>query len=231
MKILGLDTSTLDAGLALVEGDRILEQVDIPRGETHSLTLLPALAGLLDRAGLAARDLDLMACGIGPGSFTGLRIGLSAAKGVAWGAGIPLVGVPSLTALAAAYPVEAGRICPVIDARKNQVFAAFYQAGPKGEWIRSGDIEAWDPENLGRALDGPTTFFGEGLGKWEEKIRAAAGPLFLRGDPAYDRISASAVAFQGKKLWAAGAESDPALVAPLYIRPPDIREPKPVFQD
>src|SRR5512146_871649 len=123
MKILAIDTSTLTAGIGLLDGERLIERRE--RVTTHSERLLPNIDEVMREAGLAPRDLDAIACAAGPGSFTGLRIGLATAKGLCFAAGKPLVMVSSLAALAARAPD--GRCCATIDAFKNEVYAARFE--------------------------------------------------------------------------------------------------------
>ncbi len=225
MKILALETATLAGSAALVEGGRILAESNLAPGRTHSSTLLPEIQKVLQEAGMSATDLDIVAVGLGPGSFTGLRIGLAIAKGLAWAAGKPLVGVPTLDAMArAVQPGDGGIICPVIDARKGQVYAAMYRpSGPL--WERLTDYEALTPDGLAGIISEPVVFFGEGVRTWGGVISESLGPLFIRGDEAFDFPRAVNVAAEAEMLYDRGMAADPADVAPLYVRPPDIKPP------
>jgi tRNA threonylcarbamoyladenosine biosynthesis protein TsaB len=169
MKILALDTSTLTAGVVAWEDGRVLAERRA-RVTTHSDALLSMIDEVLRETGWTPQSVDGVACTAGPGSFTGLRIGLATAKGLCFAAGKPLVGVPSLEALAARAPD--GKVAAIMDAHKQEVYAAIYQvtAGfpslEAGEWVLPpselaprvkdlplvGDGALRYPE-LGRALD------------------------------------------------------------------------------
>jgi len=146
MLLLGLDTATLTLSAALVErgegGDRLLERVVEPPPTPHSSLLPGVLTGMLERANAKVADLGAVVIGLGPGSFTGLRIGLATAKGLCYAAGIPLVGASSLAsmALAAAAEVSDGSLLvPCLDARKGEVYCGFYR-------VQAGGVVAEGPE-------------------------------------------------------------------------------------
>jgi len=183
---------------------------------------------LLSAAGLRVPDLDLIAVGLGPGSFTGLRIGLAAAKGLAWGARKPLIGVPTLETLARGMPPEDRPLCTVIDARKGQFYAARYAPDKRGGWLPQDDAAAWDPRTLAPQIDTETVFIGPGLQTWANELAARLGPRFVRGPLEADFPKAAHAARAALERLARGeADGDPARVLPLYIRPPDLREPDP----
>ncbi|MFH1134971.1 MAG: tRNA (adenosine(37)-N6)-threonylcarbamoyltransferase complex dimerization subunit type 1 TsaB [Pseudomonadota bacterium] len=227
MIILSLETSTPVASLALVEGEAILAETVLEAGPTHTRTLLPEIKNMLDRAGLAPRDLSLLTVGLGPGSFTGLRIGLAAAKGLAFAARKPLVGVSSLDALVEASPRTDLPVCPLVDARQQQAYAALYHFEPGPGFRRSTPIQAHTASSLAILIETETVFFGQGLAALGPDFGPGLGAKFHRGDAALDYPRAGAAARVGLRLFTAGAPSDPARIAPLYIRPPDIRIPTP----
>ena len=128
MKILALESSAVAASAALCEDEMLLGQTYLHTGLTHSQTLLPMAAGLLEQCGLKPQDLDLIAVAAGPGSFTGLRIGVAAAKGLAFGAGIPVIGVSTLEAMATGLAHWDGLVICAMDARRKQVYNANFAA-------------------------------------------------------------------------------------------------------
>ena len=128
MKILALESSAVAASAALCEDEMLLGQTYLHTGLTHSQTLLPMAAGLLEQCGLKPQDLDLIAVAAGPGSFTGLRIGVAAAKGLAFGAGIPVIGVSTLEAMATGLAHWDGLVICAMDARRQQVYNANFAA-------------------------------------------------------------------------------------------------------
>lgn len=126
MKILSLDSTSRYSSVALTEDGKILGHTFLDSGNTHSETLLPAIIDLLQFNHLHSDDIDLFACSAGPGSFTGVRIGVSILKGLCSGKGKPCVGVSTLEALAENLPFEDAILCPVMDARRNQVYTALF---------------------------------------------------------------------------------------------------------
>src|SRR5437867_10893622 len=161
MRVLAVETSTLAGGVALLDGDVLLGQYMLDVRVTHSERLMGAVDRLLGDARWTVRDLHGLAVAVGPGSFTGLRIGLSTVKGLALALGIPVAAVPPLDAMAAALPFAAWPVCPVIDARKGEVYASLYRwtaAGMRRDW----DYLALAPEALADRLVEPTILVGDG---------------------------------------------------------------------
>ncbi|HEX9062575.1 MAG TPA: tRNA (adenosine(37)-N6)-threonylcarbamoyltransferase complex dimerization subunit type 1 TsaB, partial [Clostridia bacterium] len=124
MKILALDSSSLVASVAITEDKKLLGEYNVNNGLTHSKNLMPMLTELMKTLGLKPSDIDMYAASIGPGSFTGIRIGVTSIKAMAYATGKPVASVPTLDALA--YNAEGfdGVICPIMDARNNQVYTA-----------------------------------------------------------------------------------------------------------
>jgi tRNA threonylcarbamoyladenosine biosynthesis protein TsaB len=163
----------------------------------------------------------------GAGSFTGLRIGLAVAKGLAWAVGRPLVGVPSLMTLAASADEPDAPVCAVIDARKGQVYSATYEGWSDGLPVCVRPAEVGSVRELAEKIDRPTVFLGDGVRTWGEALHDALGAKFRRGPESLDFPSAAVAARLAGALFRAGAESDPVRIVPLYIRPPDIKRPAP----
>lgn len=128
MKILSLDSSALTASVALCEDERVLAQYTLNNGNTHSETLLPMVESILGFFETSAKDIDLFAVSAGPGSFTGVRIGASTLKGLAFASGKPCVEVSTLEALAYNLRIRKGLICPVMNARRSQVYTALFRS-------------------------------------------------------------------------------------------------------
>ena len=139
MRIIGIDTATATASVALVGHGIIIAEKShpsraaagngdrYPAKSNHAERILPLLESLLESTGMSLQDIDGLAIAIGPGSFTGLRIGLSTVKGLAYGSRLPVVGVSTLLAMAASATDHDGLICPILDARKNEVYAALFE--------------------------------------------------------------------------------------------------------
>ena len=131
MKILALDTSATVASVALCEDERLLAEYTLNNGNTHSETLLPMIEHLLSQFSMTAKDVDVFAASMGPGSFTGVRIGAATLKGLAFASGKPCVCVSTLEALAQNLCAFEGLICPVMNARRSQVYTALFRSDGK----------------------------------------------------------------------------------------------------
>ena len=222
MITLALETATPVGSVALMDGAGRVVEADLAQRSNHSRTLLPTVSALFAQAGLTPQHLDLVVADVGPGSFTGLRIGLAAAKGLAWALKKPLVGVHSLDVMAERLPQTPGRYCPVLDARKGEVYTALYCVGPdeagRLQTERLTELLLLRPEALAGLVREQTVFVGDGLVSYGAMLEKALGPLYLRGDADLDFPRASAAIRLGLARLAAGAESDPALILPVYIR-------------
>ena len=164
MLILAFETSAKAASVALMEGSRLLGEAYQNTGLTHSQTLMVMAEDLLKQCGKTAADVEAVAVAEGPGSFTGVRIGVAAAKGFAWGREIPCYGISTLEAMAESLGIYEGYICPVMDARRSQVYnALFYADGSIME--RRSDDRAIALSDLAvelEHLDGPIYLVGDG---------------------------------------------------------------------
>ncbi len=184
MKILGIDTTGQTASAALVEDDKLIAEFTLNYKLTHSQTIMPMIAEIIERTETDKSTIDCIACASGPGSFTGLRIGAATAKGLALALDKPLVAVPTLDALA--YNVfEANKfICPIMDARRNQVYAAFYM-WEDGKLIRLTDHMADSIERIieiAEMFESEVIFLGDGVPVHREKLERNPDFLFA---PAY----------------------------------------------
>jgi tRNA threonylcarbamoyladenosine biosynthesis protein TsaB len=162
LRVLGIETATSLASVGIVAEDRVIAEQAVPMRGSHARTLLPLIDDALRSAGIALRDLDRVAVSIGPGSFTGLRIGLSVAKGLALAARLAVVGVPTLDAYARAIGARDGMVCPVLDARKGEVYAAAFR-WQDGEPLRVLAPAAIAPERFAAQVQGPCTLVGDGV--------------------------------------------------------------------
>ena len=235
MMILGIDTATTTASVALVEdGKLVAEEVHLesPRGggglspsarANHATTLLPLVERLLQRTRISLDEISALAVSIGPGSFTGLRIGLSTVKGLAYGWDIPVVGVPTLAAMAARVTDRDGFICPLLDARKREVYAAlFVKQGKKLERMTSDLVSS--PEKIIERIrslgkEEPCLFIGDGTRTYGDLIQSSLGErAILTLGESYPSC-ASAVARLAEERVQRG-EFDPlGPLVPLYLRP------------
>ncbi len=165
---LAIETATMVASVALLEDDRVRAEWTYQTRRGHATALLPAIEASMERVGVTMEDLGLVVVPVGPGSFTGIRIGLSTARGIAWSLGIPAVGVSSLETLAVSVGNRSEWVVPVLDARKSELFAAVYRVDWAG--VKETLVEPFvaPPEEVARRVqealgDSPALFVGEGL--------------------------------------------------------------------
>ncbi len=174
MRVLGIDTATSIASAGLIVDGEVVGERALPMAGSHARTVLPLVEDLLAAAAWGLADLDLLAVSIGPGSFTGLRIGLSVVKGLALAARLPVVGVSTLEAYARAAGRRPGTVWPVLDARKGEVYAAGFRWRDDGlETVFAPAALA--PQVLASRLSAPATLLGDGVDAYPEVWARAAG--------------------------------------------------------
>ena len=194
--------------------------------ESHGETLLPWVARALESASLTPADLDLVVFCRGPGSFTGVRIALSVAKGLALATGVPLVGVSSLRALAQAAELSPAIVCPVIDARKHELYACAMRFDGDGRPLELVPEHVGAPAVVGERLraaagDSPVLLVGEGVRAYPDELLATLGSPTRIGPTPFDTPRGAILARLGQADFQAGVRDDPALAAPTYLRPSD----------
>ena len=174
MRILGIETSTPVCGVALVDSEWVVAEYTLDAGVGHAERLLPMVRRILEDAGLQPSDLDGVAVAAGPGSFTGLRIGMSTAKGLCLASDLPLLAVPTLEGLALRMASAGLPVCSMLDARRGEVYAGVY--GLDGERLVSLVADdALPVEGLLPRLPRPVRFVGEGAVVYRERILDALG--------------------------------------------------------
>ena len=211
MRVLAVETSTLSGGAALLDGERVVGEYTLDVRVTHSERLMAAIDQLLSDAGWTARELEGIAVTVGPGSFTGLRVGLSTVKGLALALAIPVAAVPTLDAMAAMLPYAALPVCPVLDARKREVYASLYR-WDGFEMRRQWDYLAVAPDELARRLREPVIVVGDGA----EAIDSA---FARRVEPPRRGPAPAVVAALGRARLARGETVTVADLVPIYLRP------------
>ena len=214
--LLALDTSAERGSLALFDGERLIGETWLDAGERHAASLLVSLDRLLAESERRLDEVDRIALSIGPGSFTGLRIGLASALGLAFGTDRLLVPVPTLAALATQASVGAGAIAPILDARRGEIYAGLYRAD--GHALRDdscgsvADFLASLPES------GPIAFLGSGVEPHRAAIAASLGARAEFLPVAAGCLRASSVGRLGLRLDAAGLALAPERVELRYLR-------------
>lgn len=215
MRLLAFDTATPATAVAVRDGDSVLEAFHLPEpGERpgHAGQLLPLAARLLDEAGLAFADLDRIAVGTGPGTFTGLRIGVATARALAQATGAQLVGVSTLRTLAeAAREEQPGPVMSVLDARRGEAFAAVYDG--HNEIVPPAAVT---PEILATLVRAGSLAVGDGAVRFRAVLEPPGARIPADGSPLH-RVSASTMARLAERAEEAGSGD----VTPDYLRLPD----------
>ena len=231
MRILALETSAKAVSAAVAENGKLLAAGYQDTGLTHSRTLLPMVEHLLENAGLSPADMDAFAVAAGPGSFTGIRIGVATAKGLAFGTEKPCIGVSTLAAMARNVSFAGGLVVCAMDARRSQIYNALFQC-ENGEPVRLTKDRAIGLDALAAELAGdtrPKLVTGDGAALCAEFLRKAG--IACRTAPAHLVMqNAAAVALEAQALAVsdAGALVSARELRPFYPRPPHAVPPKSV---
>jgi len=216
--LLAIDTATRWLGLALHDGRKVVAEIGWESVNTQTVELAPTVAGLLNRAGVETADLAGIAVAIGPGSYTGLRVGVGFAKGLALVHNRRLIGVPTLDILAAALPRSDRQLVVVAEAGRTRVCAGFYQWKGKG-WQAVQQPEIVDWETLVEMVEPSAIMAGEISAEAAKMVRISKKKLLLT--PAADSIRRSGyLAEIGWFRLRRGRTDDPASLMPVYLREP-----------
>ncbi len=216
--ILSLETSTGCGSIALTRNGRLLAETTAQPEMTHSRRLLGTVAWIMQVTGVDWSEIDGIGVSLGPGSFTGLRIGLAAAQGLALSADIPLIGVETLDALALTCTGVTDRICPVLDARKQEVYAALYESGKgtSGYPVRLSADQVVAPDKLAEMIDEPTVLAGPAVAVYKEVFTKNSLIRVLPATLSHPR--ALYVGLLAEQMLVNGVRSNPALISPKYVR-------------
>lgn len=216
--LLSLDTATSAAGIALSRDGRLLGAMSIDSGKVHGDRILLLIRQLLGDCGVALEDVGACAVVTGPGSFTGLRVGVATAKGLALALGCPLIPLSSLEVLAAACPFARPPVCALIDARKGQVYTATYSTA-SGLPILLRDEEVVAPEALAATIVTPTLLVGSGAVAYRALLSELLGERALAPPFALHLAQIAAAAPLAHERWRQGGQLSAARLLPCYIRP------------
>ena len=216
MKVLVIDTSGPVCGTAVMDEDRVYSEFTAQNRNTHSVNLMPMIEAALNAAGAELKDLDGVAAVTGPGSFTGVRIGVATAKGLAHGAGLPCLAADALEALALSAGPFDGLVCPIQDARAGQVYCAVFQDGTRLR--ENAPLKLEDFLEQIRPLESRCLFTGDGVAVHRERIAAILGDQaeFAPVHLCYLRPSAAGLA-----ALRAGKTTDYTELNATYLRPPN----------
>lgn len=217
VRVLGIETATWTASVAIVEDNQTLTERSLQESANHGTALFPLVDETLNSADTSLEDIDLIAVSIGPGSFTGLRIGLSMAKGLALARRIPVVGVPTLEALAWAAEPRPHLLWTVLDARKREVYAAAFDPRRGMEQVVPPSV--CTAENLAGQLQPPCTVVGDGVDTYGSVWRSRWGYDIELQSAAQVQPSGAAVARLGSTRYRAHGAEELSALEPCYVRP------------
>ena len=227
MLLLAVETSTSTGSVALVEAPspegtsgafRIVGETTLNLSETHSSRLMPAIDRLLRETSRSIQTVQGIAVGLGPGSFTGLRIAVSTVKGLAFSLRVPVVGVPTLDALAHNIPFASALVCPVLDARKKEVYAALFRGDGEGQLRRIGETWVLSPEDLCSRIPERAILVGSGAEVYRETFREKLASRALFAPPEFSFPRASSVARLSLPSFHNGQTMDVMTFTPIYVR-------------
>ena len=212
--LLAVDTSTRAIGVALYDGNRVLSEITWISKNHHTIELAPTVEQALAQVGAVVTDLRAVGVAIGPGSFTGLRIGLALAKGLALSHRLPVVGIPTLDVVAAALPVPPrSRLAAVLEAGRRRLAVGWYRA-KDGEWHPEGDLQNLTIEEFAEAITSPMLVCGELSGEARERLKPTKSII---PSPVQCVRRPAVLAELAWKRWQSGDTDDPATLKPIYL--------------
>ena len=213
--LLAIDTSTKMAGLALYDGIQVLCETIWKSQYHHTVELAPAIVNALSRSNVAISNLGAISVALGPGSFTGLRIGLAFAKGLSLTNHIPLIGIPSLDALAAAQPVQKHALFAVLQAGRGRIAVRRYTA-QNHVWQSIDDHKILTLDELVKSMDNNSIICGELTEEDREELLMHSNKIELTS-PAQSLRRPSYIAELAWNQWQSGESHDPAALSPIYL--------------
>ena len=222
MKILGIDTSTPIGSVALIDGDNLVAEHTLNIVQAHSSRLMPAIDNVLKWGNITADALDGCAVGIGPGSFTGSRIGVATIKSLCYALDKPIVGVSTLEAIAYNLRWANGVICPLLDARRREVYGAVFEGGTT--WQRLSEdlclsIDAFlDQLDTHASSNCPVNFVGDGLATYGDAVRERLGERVCFVDAIFNVPRGSTIAHLGAQCLQHGESDNYWTLVPNYVR-------------
>ena len=222
---LAIDTSTDTASLALVQDNKLLAELTWRCGQKHSTQLLPNLAHLLDRVNLSFQEVDCIIVARGPGSYNGLRVGISTAKALAFSLDIPLIGISTLEAEAYQHAGTGLPVCPVFNAGREEIATATYQQKGK-QWLRIAEERLTTVDDLCSEVTAKTLFCGEFAPTIADLLKKKLKDMAVIPAMGAGVRRAGFLAELGLKRFEAGDYDDTVALQPSYFRGPSITKPK-----
>ncbi len=221
MKILAVDTASKSCSAAVVNQDRVLAESVLSTGETHSKTLMGLIGGVLQSSGVILEDVDAYAVTRGPGSFTGLRIGISIVKGLAAAGDKPVAGISTLDALAFQSSLLNCLICPMLDAKRKEVYFAKYRFDKTGGMEKEIEDSVMPPEEVISGINEPCFFVGDGSVVYHDLISEKLGNLAVFAPLFANTVRASAVGYLGEEKIKNNDVYTAKSLEPFYLRKSD----------
>jgi tRNA threonylcarbamoyladenosine biosynthesis protein TsaB len=231
MLTLAFDTSSKTVAVAILKDDVIIYDTIINVDLNHSEVLLPAIDYACHQTRIKINEIDLFACTIGPGSFTGLRIGVSTLKGLMLATGKPAVGISSLAALALNVSKSSKIICSVMDAGRGQVYIAYYRYNENGLLDQIGTEKTVDPREILHNQEQEIIFVGDGAIKYADILSNTKTKEINIASVLHQYIRASSVAFLGRKKYDRNELLNAETFVPVYLRSADARKKKALFEN
>jgi tRNA threonylcarbamoyladenosine biosynthesis protein TsaB len=213
--LLALDTSTRNAGICLYDGVQVLSEWVWVSDDHHTVELAPAIAQIFERTGVTTADLTVLGIATGPGSFTGLRIGMALAKGLALARHLPLVGIPTLDILAAAQPMVTRELVAVLHAGRGRLAAAWYRT-VDDTWQAEGEASVLTADDLSHKIHQPTWVCGE-LNEEQRHLLGRKRKNVILASPAQSLRRPSYLAELAWRRWQSRQVDDPATLSPTYL--------------
>jgi tRNA threonylcarbamoyladenosine biosynthesis protein TsaB len=230
MLTLAFDTSSRTAAVAVLRDDTILYESIANTGLNHSEVLMPEIDYALKKVSIKISDINLFACTLGPGSFTGLRIGVSTLKGLMLATGTPVAGVSSLAAVVLNLGATSKLICSMIDAGRGQVYVAYFRYNYKNILQQISKAQAVSPQEIINNTDKNTLFVGDGAIKYADIIKNIKVPEVIIASDLQHYIRASSVGILGRKKFAEKDLLDASTLVPVYLRSADALPHKSIFE-
>lgn len=220
MKILGVDSSGMVASVAIVENDIVVAEYSVNHKKTHSQTLLPMIDEIIKMTDTKLEEIDAIAVAAGPGSFTGLRIGAATVKGLAMAIDKPIVSVPTCHGLAYNLMGTEGIICPIMDARRNQVYTGIYESvdGKLNVICDQDALEIKELVDRLNEMNQKVTFLGDGVPVYSDTIKENIKCPYVFAGANMNRQRAASVATLGMEYFEAGMFESADEHKPIYLR-------------
>lgn len=220
--ILGIDTATRTAAIGIGGAGRVRLDAHLEGSSLRTRALVRAIDDLLGQAGASVAELTGVAVGTGPGSFTGLRVGIAAAQGIALGLGVPVVGVGTLECVARNAPPDASSVCVVVDAGRGEVFLGQFER-PGSGLCAVGPARVLSPGQAAEAIPAGSIVLGDGWLRYRGAFERLLGDSIRTVDEALSRPFGSVTASLGAHALASAPEGQPSMVEPIYVRAPDAK--------